>query len=331
MAMARDLQRLRTRWQLRKDRNFRRSVLREIGEGLLGQLYLDRAGGAAATTFLAGHDRSGTTWLAEIINYGGRYRYLFEPFSPGRLDITEAFRPRQYLRTGERDPRYVEPARAIVSGRIRSLWADKYNRVRLPKKRMIKDVRSNLLLPWLHELFPDMRIVFALRHPCAVAHSQISVSSTWKANPGLFLRQEQLVEDHLGPFLDVIADTETDFERHIAVWCIDNFVPLQALHDSGAYVVFYENVCIDPAGEIQRLLAHLGDPFDPDVVRVAGRPSATTRRDSAIVTGQSLIDGWRRGVTDGQIAAAVKILGAFGLDRIYGEKSMPLVSNPLKS
>ncbi|HJP65017.1 MAG TPA: sulfotransferase [Actinomycetota bacterium] len=328
MAIARDLQRLKTRWQGRRDRNFRRPMIREIGAGLLGQLYLDRGEGPAATTFLAGHDRSGTTWLAEIVNFGKRYRYLFEPFSPGRLDITEAFRPRQYLRATDRDPRYVEPARAIVSGQVRSLWADKYNRAVLPRKRLIKEVRSNLLLPWLHDLFPGMRIVLALRHPCAVAHSQMSVSSNWKANPSLFLEQEVLVEDHLGPFLDVINGAATDFERHIAVWCIDNYVPLRALGRGDAHVVFYENVCVDPAGEIARLLDYLGDPFDQEVVRVAGRPSATTRRDSAIVSGQSLVDGWRRGVDRDQIAAAVRILRAFGLDRIYGDGSMPLVTDP---
>ena len=299
--------------------------------GLAGQLYLDRAGGASATTFLAGHDRSGTTWIAEIINHRKAYRYIFEPFSPGRLDITDVFRPRQYLRPGERDPRYVEPATAIVTGRIRSLWTDKYNRTILPRKRLIKEVRSNLLLPWLHGLFPGMRIVFVLRHPCAVARSEMSVSSDWKANPSLFLDQQPLLDDHVGPFLDGMGSLDTEFERHILVWCLDNYVPLRTPPRSAVHVMFYENLCVDPEGELGRLFAYLGEPLAERALRVAGRPSATTRRDSAIVSGNSLVDGWRTSVTEQEIESAGRILSVFGLDHIYGRGSMPLVTDPLLS
>jgi hypothetical protein len=297
---------------------------------MLGQLYIDRAGGPEATTLVAGHDRSGTTWIAEIINHGRRYRYMFEPFSPGRLDITESFRPRQYLRPGERDPRYVQPAEAIVSGRVRSLWADKYNRSLLPRRRLIKEVRSNLLLPWLHELFPRMRMVFVLRHPCAVAESQMKVSSQWKANPTLFLDQHELVDDYLGPFVDAASEIDTEFGRHVLVWCMDNYVPLLALRGKDVHVVFYENLVSDPTAEIARLQSYLGDPPDERAVRAAARPSATTRRDSAVHSGGELIDGWRAGVTEDDIRSAVDVLRVFGLDRIYGEGSLPLIRDPLR-
>lgn len=330
MAIARDIRRLRGRWQLRRERNFRRNAFRDAVTGLLGQLYVDRGGGPEATTFVAGHDRSGTTWIAEIINHARGYRYMFEPFSPGRLDITEGFRPRQYLRPTERDPHYVHAAETIVSGRVRSLWVDKYNRALVPRKRLIKEVRSNLLLPWLHALFPAMRMVFVLRHPFAVAESQLKVSRQWKANPSLFLDQDALVEDHLGPFLDAAAAVDTEFGRHVLVWCMDNYVPLQTLRGEGVHVVFYEHLVADPAGEIRRLLSYLDEPFDDGALRAAGRPSATTRRDSAVHSGGELIDGWRADVTEDQISSSVEILRLFGLDRIYDVGSMPLIRDPLR-
>ena len=58
-----------------------------------------------------------------------------------------------------------------------------------------------------------------------------------------------------------------------------------------------------------------------------GRPSATARRDSPVVSGQSLVDGWRRSITPAQVDAAMRILEAFGLDRVYGRDSLP-VSQP---
>ena len=47
---------------------------------LLGGLYVDLGkGDHRDAVFLAGSGRSGTTWLSEVINYKGGYRYVFEP------------------------------------------------------------------------------------------------------------------------------------------------------------------------------------------------------------------------------------------------------------
>src|SRR5437870_3848637 len=106
----------------RRKRNFREELWKEASRGLLGQVYVDRGGGPEDTFFMAGTGRSGTTWIAEVLNHDHAYRYLHEPFRPGRVRATKPFLPRQYLRPDDRDPRYVEPARAILSGRVRSLF-----------------------------------------------------------------------------------------------------------------------------------------------------------------------------------------------------------------
>lgn len=329
MAVLRSVQRLRRRWGPRQARNFRRGPLRESASGLLGQLYVDRGGGPEDTVYLAGHERSGTTWIAETVNHGNHYRYISEPFSRGRLEITAAFAPRQYLRAEERDPRYLGPAEAIVTGKVRSLFTDKYNRKKLPTKRMIKDVRGNLLLPWLHHQFPEMKLVFILRHPCAVVSSKMGVSESWKANIDWFLQQEDLVEDHLAPFRDVINGAQDEFERHIVVWCIDNVVPLRAFKPGDVHLAFYEELSLAPEQAIPSLYEFLGRPFNGEVLHAVSRPSATTRRDSAIVSGESIVDGWRRSITEDQLTRAIRILEGFGLDRIYGRGSMPVSKEPL--
>jgi hypothetical protein len=327
--MVGSIEHLRRKWRLRRERNLRRSVAVEIASGLRGQMYVDRGGGPEDTTFLAGHDRSGTTWIAEILNHAHDYRYIFEPFTPGRLDITSVFRPRQYLRPDEHDPRFLGPAEAIVTGRIRSLWTDKYNRALAPKQRLVKDVRSNLLLPWLSRNFPEMRMGFVLRHPCAVAHSRLNVSPNWGADLQHFLNQQPLVEDHLRSILHVIESAQDEFERHIVVWCLDNFVPLRLLRRRDVHVAFYEDFCLEPEREVARLLTFVGGSYDRRVLRSMMRPSATTRRDSAVVSGDSLIDGWRAFVTPSQVDRAAQILAGFGLDRIYGTDSLPLSRTPL--
>ncbi len=134
----------------------------------------------------------------------------------------------------------------------------------------------------------------------------------------------------MAPFVDAAAGVDTEFGRHVLVWCMDNYVPLQALRGENVHVVFYENLVTDPTGEIARLLAYLGDPLDERAVLAAARPSATTRRDSAVHSGEGLIDGWRAGVTEDQLQSAVQILRVFGLDRIYGDGPMPLLRDPLR-
>src|SRR5262249_26439154 len=137
----------------------------------------------------------------------------FEPFHPGRVDVTDVFTPRLYLRPEERDPRYVGAAREVLSGRLRSLWADKYNRATLPRRRLVKEVRSNLLLPWLAANFPETPIVFMLRHPCAVANSERRLSDAWHIDLNRFLLQPNLMQDHLGPYESAMRDASSDWDK----------------------------------------------------------------------------------------------------------------------
>ena len=44
---------------------------------------------------------------------------------------------------------------------------------------------------------------------------------------------------------------------------------------------------------------------------------------SKIISGGSLLDKWRRNITDDQVTRACEILSLFGLDRIYGAESLP--------
>src|SRR5207248_8638707 len=186
----------------RQGKNFRVYVWRETGKLLRGQLYWDRSGSHLDTIFLAGQGRSGTTWISEVVNHRGELRFIDEPFHPGRLAITRGFRPRQYIRPDDDDPAYLDPARAIVTGRVRSLWTDRYNRRPFPVRRLVKEVRGNLLLPWLHARFPGMPMVLLLRHPCAVVTSQFRLAEDWHVDLRRFLRQDALMQDHLEPVRD---------------------------------------------------------------------------------------------------------------------------------
>ncbi|HEX2728946.1 MAG TPA: sulfotransferase [Rubrobacteraceae bacterium] len=288
-----------------------------LGERLLGGLYLDLNRDYRNTVFLAGSGRSGTTWLADIINYRREYRFVFEPFHPGKIGICGHFHSKQYLRPDDRREAFLAPARKILSGRLRSAWTDRFHRRFLARRRLIKDIRANLMLGWLRINFPGMPIVLLMRHPCGVVASRMTLG--WRDNLTETMRQESLVADFLRPMEEEIRAAKTPFERHMFLWCIDNYVPLTQLTEGEAHLVFYENLVSHPEGELPPLFAALGTDFDTMVYQQMKTLSPLSRKISA----HPSPGDWRRRIDKADLRRAVEILALFGLDRVYGEDSRP--------
>lgn len=284
---------------------------------MLGGFYLDLNRDYRNTVFLAGSGRSGTTWLSDIINYRREYRFVFEPFHPGKVGICRHFNSKQYLRMDDRREEFLAPAREILSGAVRSAWTDRFHRRFLARRRLIKDIRANLLLGWLRTNFPSMPIILLMRHPCAVAASRMALG--WRDNLAETMRQEDLVTDFLRPMEEEIRTAKTPFERYLFLWCIDNYVPLMQLSEGEAHLVFYEDLVSQPERELPPLFATLGMDFDATVYQQMKNPSPLSRKTAA----HSSLDDWRRRIGKAGLRRAVEILALFGLDHVYGEDPMP--------
>lgn len=271
------------------------------------------------TVLLAGSGRSGTTWVSGIINHDGAYRYVFEPFRPSRVPAVRAFNRRQYLRPQNRDARFLAPARAVLSGRVKNAWVDAHNRRLLVRRRLVKDIRAHLLLRWIRAHFPEIPIVLLLRHPCAVAHSRLQMG--WESPLGVFLEQEALMEDHLAPFAALLRTATDPFERGLLMWCAEQYVPLRQFGAGEIHVAFYERFCTDPEAETQRLFSFLKRPFAPSVRKTFRRPSATARRASAVHRNQDPVTHWQGHLGPAQVERAAALLARFGLDRLYSARA----------
>ena len=293
---------------------------------VLRRVQLDLNPDPAAAVFVAGTGRSGTAWVANIINYANEYRYLFEPFNPFKTVELSHFRYRQYLRPSDEDPAYVLPARLVLSGAVRNPWVDQFNRRLVSRRRVIPEIRANLMLKWMRERFPETPIVWLMRHPCADANSRMRLG--WQTHLEEVLDQPLLLEDLVGEFRDHIANAATEFDRHIFLWCVENYVPFRQLAPYDVHVAYYENFCERPKFEFDRLFRYLKRPYNRDVFSQLYHPTVLSREESAIVTGSNLIDAWRTWVTPEQIERAMEILALFGLDRLYGADSMPKVTDP---
>lgn len=291
------------------------------------RFYRDSNKDSSKSIFVCGAGRSGTTWLVEVLNSSNELRMLYEPFNCDRVRRCKHFQSRQYLRPDVSDRAYLEPAREIFTGTIRDPWIDQFNRCKNASARLIKDVRSTLMLKWIRNNFPHMPIVFIIRHPCAVALSRVDYGWPTDLRERVFSPQKQLMEDHIGDRLAQISWANSPFQRQVADWCVETFVPLEQLADSDAYVVFYERLMADPAGELRKLFDFLGRRFDESALERLDRQSASSkvRRGNLGVerARQRGLNGWRRHVSTADLEAAIEIMRVFGLDGIYGDDSQP--------
>ena len=285
---------------------------------LLGGLCVDLGkGDHKHSVFLAGSGRSGTTWLSEIINHRGTYRYVFEPFNPAKVSEFGHFESKQYLSPDDGRAEFLGPARLALTGALRDPWTDRFNATLVARRRLIKDIRANLLLAWMRANFPGMPIVLLLRHPCAVVASRLALG--WKDNLEETMEQERLVDDFLLPMEADIRAARDDFERHLFLWCIDNYVPLKQLGRGELHLTFYEDLLANPEEELRSLFGFLGDDPDDRVYARLARPSPLSRKDAPVPS----VDGWRARVSASQLERTGEILSLFGLDGVYAEGPMP--------
>ena len=283
-------------------------------------LYVDIKPDAANTILVCGSGRSGTTWLAELINHANDFRFIAEPFEAAPCKM---FALRQYLRPENRSAKYLDPAQAVFTGRIRDARVDSCNRRIIAHRRLVKDVRSNMMLKWIREHFQQMRIVFMIRHPYSVAGSRARLG--WRTDlRNVYFAQDELMYDYLQPLVNQILRADTLFERHIVDWCVENLIPVKQLRSRDVYVIFYEHLLENPMRELQRLFLYLGQPFAKSILSHIGRPSMSSK-DSVNRFGDYF--GLCQRVAECQKATARDIVTAFGLQTMYDIYGKPSVES----
>lgn len=290
------------------------------------RLYRDQHHDTARSILIAGTGRSGTTWLADIIASQLPARIMFEPFRSDKVEAFRQFHYFQYMRPSDQDEALSAYCRSVFSGSIRDAWIDwQVDRI-FPEYRIIKEVRASLFLKWIHTNFPEVPLLFVVRHPCAVVLSRMELDWAARGDIEPMLAQNDLIEDFLSDKLDIIERAQTVEEQHAVIWCIHHLVPISQFQPQIGSTIFYENLCTQPRVEIPRIFQTIGQEYQDTVFRLVQRPSVTTRPTSAVVTGESQIKRWQERLSASQIDRILNIVRQFGLDYIYGDGLVPLVS-----
>ena len=183
------------------------------------------------------------------------------------------------------------------------------------------------MLPWIRHHFPKVPIVLILRHPCAVALSRSLMRWNCELHLRELISQESLVRDYLEPFVEVLNRLTNPFEKNIAVWCIENYVPIRALKADDALVVFYESLALEPERELRRIGNHLNLGSLKQMRQRVPRPSSQTRgKVPALISARDRVSSWRSHITPAMMEDASTLLNIFGLSGLYGPDGMPSVS-----
>ena len=283
------------------------------------------------TVILLGTGRSGTTWIADCINYKNEYRSLFEPFHFRKVKLLAGAPERVFWERDEEDTPLHKKYRKILRGAVMSPWVDRGNKKWATRKLLIKTIKLHFLIDWLFGNYPRVKLVYLMRHPFAVAYSKMTLSKPWVYSLDQYLENQALLRKHLKPFERIIGGDHSEFGGHVVEWCIENRVALRQLHGKDACIVTYEDMCTNPEAEIGRVFSYLDKDYDEGIFKTMKKPSRTTwRQEAAINEGGSLVEGWKDTLTDEQITEGLKILKGFGLDHIYYEGAMPGEVSPIE-
>ncbi len=243
-------------------------------ERLRAACYLDLGHGIRDTTLVVSTGRSGSTWVAEVINHRRDHRLVFEPFRSDRVRRARAFKLGQYIDPADQAHPLARDVDALLAGRVRNWWTDRQNPKRIARRRIVKEIRITNLIPWIRARHPELRIVYVVRDPVAVARSWLELD--WSDGLDDFLAQDELLAcfDGISDHITAVAQRGDRFERLVLRWCLENAIPLRAQVSSDVHLVEYERLRDDPGPELEHLFAYLGTPGD-GALEAVGRPSQT--------------------------------------------------------
>jgi hypothetical protein len=291
------------------------------------RFYINPDASLDKSILVAGTARSGTTWLGDLIASQVPCRVLFEPFHPGLVPEYRGFHYFQYMRPGTQNLKFQSFAHQVFTGEIRNPWIDRQNERIFSQVRLIKEIRANLALKWLHDHFPGVPIALLIRHPCAVVYSRMELGWATDMDIEPLLSQPELIEDHLLPYMDLIKSAKTMEEKHTIIWCVSNLVPLKQFNSGEVKIMYYEHLCTQPKNELPALFEFIGQPYNKSVMEIINQPSQTTKARSAVVRGSDKIERWKKKLSPSQIDRVLRMVEAFGMSHLYGDSVSPLSHN----
>lgn len=180
------------------------------------------------TTLIVGSTRSGTTYLMESINAENEYRVIFEPFNSTYTTEWKRFGSRHYIDPDQPTTEEKIAVDTILKGRLNNNWVDQYNRKIKADKRIIKSVRGNLLIDYIANKYPELRIIYLFRNPYKVIASRLKLNFDRRDVYSILEHTSFLKKYYSDVDLVLLKRHLNSAEScHTALWCFENRFLLQ--------------------------------------------------------------------------------------------------------
>ncbi len=237
-----------------------------------------------AVVILTGMPRSGTTWLGGVLQQASGWRSIFEPLFPRYVSASQGFGYFPYRDAASTDAGLRQYMSRVLRGKLRGRWVDRDNARLVFRGRIIKEVRWNFLLGWVHHNWPRVPVLLVVRRPLPVLRSWQTLG--WLRNAQL-ARQSfalpHLLQDKrfkatwprlAGRLLDAGRDNDPLLSFALQ-WHLSLALPLSQLPEKAYRLAGYDALTKDPAG-LKPLLefARLPEPAQP-LETLAVRRSST--------------------------------------------------------
>jgi len=281
--------------------------------------------------YVSGSPRSGTTWIAEMVEGISESRRFFEPckgffqkhqaefgsrvsggYTP-HIGSSEEEEPAlaAYLKRiskGEapaQATRAFDPSRSVVENLRRIHRAD---------CTLLKFTKIQRCIPWM-SFNIDIRGAVILRNPLSTVNSMMrNAPSGYKAEMTSLQFSDALLE--IVPGLSSFHGKEaTRLQRLTLMTCLDMLVPLRSqLGPFQPVFVSYEDLCETPQLFRNLVLALGFDVVKPELIATSQKPSSTTKAGSNVLRGADPRTSWKRYLTDEDVDVIVSIVDRLGVD-----------------
>jgi len=320
---------------------------------------------------VAGSGRSGTTWVLDVIAKAAKMRTVFEPLHPEASQLSSVYAGR-YMPADKEDDVLSGFIASMLSGRFNSIWSNyrvissrlvpTWHTFFKPRAMLeilerykslyenysefsyesgspvvVKFIRANLMLEWIVKNH-QVKLLFVLRHPCAVIESKIRLDaaaskaglqhgvSDWEPSSVLsqYTNDRAFYNDFIQKYADRLdIENLNELETHAVNWCFENVPVLKIAEKENISLVCYENLVANGRSEWLSICNDLGIEIDENSLKIDAPSQQASDDFKCLKSVESRLSRWEDRFTDIDKKKINNILEVFGLSIYDANKVMP--------
>jgi len=205
--------------------------------------------------------RGGSTWLMEMISESIDVNINWEPLhkTKGVVPKGISLGARPLIQQDQNNNKFINLFKDIHTFKRHSSWTRKYLINKGIRKIMKTDfvltkyVRANLSVPFiLNYHVSKYKPIFLIRHPIDTCLSQ---KKAFNNNKELVYKVPVCLNNsRYSNNKEYIEGLESDLEKRIAVWCMNNCPTINNMGSLELFVVYYSDLVLDPKAQLSSIL-----------------------------------------------------------------------------